>query len=223
MEITACVTQQKNIRPLYKTDLGEVYFSPIFKEIPDNFEVFFTERELTKIKRLYRNRHRVSALITGRLMLKELIRARHKKDNLDWLDIEIINKEDQIKGVPEIFIKDKKEDINVSISYTGDYVSVGLSRRAAVGVDIETIHEYSASFLRMFYSKEEMEEVISLDKAGQTESWCMQEAVLKAMGTGFEIGLKKLKITENKNENKAHIICARERDICQVICYIERK
>lgn len=47
-------------------------------------------------------------------------------------------------------------------------------RKAAVGVDIEMIHEYSASILRLFYSKEKME-------------------------------------------------CIRERNICQVICYIEKK
>ena len=223
MEIVACVTKKKNIQPLYKTDLGEVYFSQAIKEMPDNLDVLFSERELAKIKRLHRNKHRVSVLIKGRLMIKEIIRAKYKKHNLDWLDIEIVNKEDQIKGVPEIFIKNKREDINVSISYTGNYVSVALSKKAAVGVDIEMIHEYSASFLRMFYSKEKMEEVISLDKVGQTESWCIQEAVLKAMGTGFGIGLKKLEIKENNNSNEADIICIRERNICQVICYIKKK
>lgn len=224
MEIIACVTKQKSIQPLYKTDMGEVYFSHIFKELPNNIEVFFTQRELTKIKRLYRNKHRVFAIIKGRLMIKEVIKAKHEKNNLDWIDIEIINKEEQIKGVPEIFIKGKKQNINVSISYTGDYVSVALSRRAAVGVDIETIHEYPDSFLKMFFSKKKMEELIKLDKIAQTESWCMQEAVLKAMGTGFGIGLKKLQIIENKNENhsKVHIVCAIDRDICQVICYMEK-
>lgn len=222
MEITACVIQQKNIQPLYKTDFGEVYFSKVINEIPYNLEEFFTENEIIKIRRLYRNRHRVSVLIKGRLILKEIIRSMDKNNDLNWLDIEIINNEDRIKGVPEIFIKNKMVDINVSISYTGDYVCVALSRIANVGVDIETIHEYSDLFLKMFYSKEEMEEVKKLDKVGQTERWCMQEAVLKAMGIGFKNGLNKLKIIENKNDNFAHIICAREKDICQVICYIEK-
>lgn len=46
-----------------------------------------------------------------------------------------------------------------------------------------------------------------------------------AKGNGYRIWhwIKKIEITENNNSNEAHIICIRERNICQVICYIKKK
>ena len=69
---------------------------------------------------------------------------------------------------------------------------VGISDKAFIGVDIERVKNFPDCYVNMFYTKENAETINCMDGIGQTEMWCIQEAYLKAMGMGFEVGLKGL-------------------------------
>lgn len=222
METSIYVKHQTSIPRQYKNDMGEVYFSHIDNDASDDYEHFFSEREWTKIKRMYRNPVRMASIISGRMLIKKLIAERSGNAFL-FKDIEVLNGTDGIKGPPRLYIKGELTETSVSISYADDYVCVGISDKAFVGVDIERVRFFPNCFVNMFYVKENAETINCMDGIGQTEMWCIQEAYLKAMGIGFEVGLKGLHIRLSDLEQcDAKAISSSEKGICQVICFVNK-
>ncbi|WP_175531824.1 4'-phosphopantetheinyl transferase family protein [Butyrivibrio sp. M55] len=202
--------------------MGEVYFSHIDKDASDDYVHFFSVREWAKIKRMYRNPVRMASIISGRMLIKKLI-AERNGNAFTYKDIEVLNGTDGIKGQPQLYIKGELTDISISISYADGYVCVGISDKAFVGVDIEKVRLFSDCFVNMFYVKENAETINCMNGIGQTEMWCIQEAYLKAMGIGFEVGLKGLHIRLSDLEQcDAKVISSSENGICQVICFVNR-
>jgi phosphopantetheinyl transferase len=202
--------------------MGEVYFSHINNDAPEDYEHFFSEREWVKIKRMYRNPKRMASIISGRMLIKKLI-AERSGNAYTFKDIEVLNGTDCIKGLPKLYVKGKLTGISISISYADDYVCVGISDKAFIGVDIERVKNFPDCYVNMFYTKENAETINCMDGIGQTEMWCIQEAYLKAMGMGFEVGLKGLHMRlADLEQCDAKVISSSENGICQVICFVDK-
>lgn len=81
-----------------------------------------------------------------------------------------------------------KKNIAFNISHSGDYVLVGFTREAEIGVDIQEIIECS-EYLEIARSYFAPEEVENLEKSDSKELffqyWSAKEAYLKAIGTGL--------------------------------------
>jgi 4'-phosphopantetheinyl transferase len=83
-------------------------------------------------------------------------------------------------------------------SHSGDYALVALSRRGAVGVDIERLGKKlrAIEIARRFFDGEEAATLAALDADVRDQAfiglWCAKEAVLKAAGEGLSFGLARL-------------------------------
>lgn len=83
-------------------------------------------------------------------------------------------------------------------SHSGDYALVALSRRGAVGVDIERLGKKlrAIEIARRFFDGEEAATLAALDADVRDHAfiglWCAKEAVLKAAGEGLSFGLARL-------------------------------
>lgn len=83
-------------------------------------------------------------------------------------------------------------------SHSGDFALVGVSRRGAVGVDIERIGKNlrAVEIARRFFDPGEAEAIATLGPEIRDHAfiglWCAKEAVLKAAGEGLSFGLARL-------------------------------
>lgn len=83
-------------------------------------------------------------------------------------------------------------------SHSGDYALVALSRRGAVGVDIERFGKKlrALEIARRFFDAGEAAALAALDADVRDHAfiglWCAKEAVLKAAGEGLSFGLGRL-------------------------------
>lgn len=83
-------------------------------------------------------------------------------------------------------------------SHSGDYALVALSRRGAVGVDIERLGKNlrAIEIARRFFDAGEANVLAALDPDARDHAfiglWCAKEAVLKAAGEGLSFGLGRL-------------------------------
>ncbi|MBU6477481.1 MAG: 4'-phosphopantetheinyl transferase superfamily protein [Xanthomonadaceae bacterium] len=83
-------------------------------------------------------------------------------------------------------------------SHSGGYALVALSRRGAVGVDIERLGKNlrAIEIARRFFDAGEADALAALDPGVRDRAfiglWCAKEAVLKAIGEGLSFGLARL-------------------------------
>ncbi len=207
-EITALVNIRKNIPKQYNSEFGEVFFSYILDVLPRKYEELFSERELIKIRRLYRNQIRVRALVSGRILIKNYYATQFKKV-VDLRRIEILNSEDGLKGYPQVFINGTKINDTISISYSENYVSVAIchNQRRSIGTDLEIIKPFSNNIFNMFFTPKEidsLEQNIIADEDSkyelQTVYWCIKESLLKAIRIGFSDGAGKIQVVYFNNQ-----------------------
>ena len=91
--------------------------------------------------------------------------------------------------------------LHFNLSHSGQMVAIALTRKRAIGVDIELIHhldDWSLLAGRIF-SPRELRELHSLPKMQQREAffngWTRKEACLKAMGEGLTDALQTIEVT----------------------------
>lgn len=83
-------------------------------------------------------------------------------------------------------------------SHSGGYALVALSRRGAVGVDIERLGKNlrAIEIAQRFFDAGEADALATLDPGARDHAfiglWCAKEAVLKAIGEGLSFGLARL-------------------------------
>lgn len=83
-------------------------------------------------------------------------------------------------------------------SHSGDYALIALSRRGAVGIDIERLGKNlrAIEIARRFFDTGEADVLAALDPDVRDPAfiglWCAKEAVLKAVGEGLSFGLARL-------------------------------
>ena len=210
-----------------------------------DIEKKLSNKEKIKISRLYRNKERQQKVTLSRLMLKNMIQKYNDiEKNIDLKSIEILNQYNEIKGNPFFLINGKRANTDdISISYTTDYVCVGYGKKCKIGVDIEKIFSIKDyKYLLTIFSENEIKEILRDGNRQQdidyriTLKWCIKEAILKAIGIGFEKGFKCLEFYYSPKYNrniiecidgiidmnkKIFLYCFRNEKLCQVICFIE--
>ena len=83
-------------------------------------------------------------------------------------------------------------------SHSGDHALIAVSRRDALGVDIERLGKNlrALEIARRFFDARETAALAALDPAARDEAfiglWCAKEAVLKTVGEGLSFGLARL-------------------------------
>jgi 4'-phosphopantetheinyl transferase len=97
-------------------------------------------------------------------------------------------------GKPELAGLDAGK-LHFNLSHTDDMLVLAVSRKHAVGVDVETVTRKVEllALAQRYFATHEYEELLDLDAAGQRERffalWTLKEAWLKARGLGLQIPL----------------------------------
>jgi phosphopantetheine--protein transferase-like protein len=132
--------------------------------------------------------------ILGKIALKKAYKN-FTKSKESQKRIEILKSED---GVP--FIRNNSK-LSCSISHSSGY-AVAIIDNKTVGVDIEKIRSHKKELFDHILLPEELKYVLEKNpNLTITKTWVIKEAVLKAIGTGFRLNPKKVKILKRvKND-----------------------
>jgi len=93
-------------------------------------------------------------------------------------------------GAPEVFVRDKRAEISISLSHRAGRAICTLADRAcALGCDIELIEPHSEAFLADYFTADEQallaQAAASEKSLVSTLLWSAKESALKALGTGL--------------------------------------
>jgi 4'-phosphopantetheinyl transferase len=90
--------------------------------------------------------------------------------------------------------------IDFNISHSAEYVICAISKTNRVGVDIEEIKEIPLLDFENFFSKEEINHIFKANDSLKSfyTLWTQKEAYLKAIGTGLNVPLSDILISDNK-------------------------
>lgn len=165
--------------------------------------------EIRKQKALNLSLEKDQKLSLGAYLL--LIKAL-KLHHFDALKYEFYYNE---KGKPEL----KGLPINFSISHSGNYVAIALSKDP-IGVDIQEIREIDDKLIGYVLNDAEISLINKDNKLNSFfEIWTAKEAYLKYIGIGLEKTLKSIDITNKKSLLK-HIDAINGYKIC--VCKSEK-
>ena len=121
-----------------------------------------------------------------------------------YLDVpeSAIAMEEDARGKPHlatsVSIRSDGSPLEFNWSHSGDYALIAVSRRGAVGVDIERLGKNlrAIEIARRFFDAGEADALAALDPYLRDRAfiglWCAKEAVLKAVGEGLSFGLDRL-------------------------------
>lgn len=98
------------------------------------------------------------------------------------------------------FLVEPKLDFN--ISHAGRYVICVISRKAAVGVDVEEIRPVNTVEYREHFSEGEFSNIQFSEDSGLTffNYWVKKEAVAKAAGTGLSMPIQQINFDQQEGE-----------------------
>lgn len=147
------------------------------KEIP---EVMLHPEERNELE-LMRHEFRKREFIVSRWLARQLAENIHDNPN----EI-VIQKESTGRPVG----KDKQRSYYLSISHTGDYVGVAMSRDRKVGLDIERTQRKISPNLRHRILHEDEQE--TLKSSSTVRIWTLKESVLKLIGLGLRQSMNKV-------------------------------
>lgn len=113
--------------------------------------------------------------------------------------------DEDVRGKPHLATSTNRRGdgspLEFNWSHSGDYALIALSRRGAVGVDIERLGKNlrAIEIARRFFDAGEAGTLATLDPGLRDHAfiglWCAKEAVLKAVGEGLSFGLTRLAFT----------------------------
>ena len=130
-------------------------------------------------------------------------------NEIELKDIEIRRKE---SGEPQVYIKNKKINLSVTISHSNDFAVSVVSPKEiykGLGVDIEKIEDRDFSFQEIAFNQNEIDDLKcsnasdcennSYSSEDITRYWTIKESVLKSLGIGLNVDLKDIEITKTIN------------------------
>ena len=163
-------------------------------ELPDRF---LTKREIIKADS-FRFPKRRAEWLAGRLTLKRLIRSVSGFQISDLRRIEIIPDEN---GKPGFALDGKLRPEAVSISHRENLCAAAIRIDGKpLGVDLEKIEAKTSAFENDYFSPAERS-IINADPDQKdlrlASHWSAKESVLKTVGVGLRIDLRKIEITES--------------------------
>ncbi len=118
--------------------------------------------------------------------------------------------------------------IDFNISHSGKYILCGISVDQKVGLDIEEIKSIQLKDFNTQFSEKELKSIgSSADKMYAFYNlWTQKESFLKAIGTGLQVSLKEIKISDhtiiwNNKHWYLHKINFEEKYISHLCCDLE--
>ncbi len=92
------------------------------------------------------------------------------------------------------------EEIDFSISHSGEYVVCALGIRQKVGVDIEEIKRIQLDDFKQFFTQEQFESILYASDPHMEfyKLWTIKESVVKADGRGLSFPLLNIRIRGDK-------------------------
>jgi 4'-phosphopantetheinyl transferase len=159
----------------------------------------FTSDFQDKIKRYKRWQDAQSSLL-GRLLLLKGIQEIYQ---LDYTEKEI----SYTKFNKPFFVDDS---IHFNISHSGSIVVCAITKKSALGIDIEKITTNEIEDFESQFSQKEWEKIISSENPKEAffDYWAQKEAVIKSHGHGLTIPLKSFEILKNEtiiNDEKFYL------------------
>jgi phosphopantetheinyl transferase len=141
---------------------------------------------------------RTSDFLAGRVALKNALKQYLSKNKIDLLNLGEINIKNFESGQPYI---ESYENLHCSISHSYG-LGIGAVAPFRIGVDIEKIRPHKDSLATYIAEDKELDLVQDFfhshtDKI--TLVWTIKESVMKALGVGFKISPKRVKITKRIN------------------------
>ncbi|MEM3074340.1 MAG: 4'-phosphopantetheinyl transferase superfamily protein [Candidatus Pacearchaeota archaeon] len=166
-----------------------VLLSPDFKY---NLNNSFNESDVASIKELPAKK--VKESILGKIALKKAYNLYNQRAQ-DHKRIEILKNKD---GMP--FIKNNPK-LSCSISHSSGYAVATVGSKT-IGIDIEKIRAHKKELSDYLLLPEELRHVSERNlNLTITKTWVIKEAVLKAIGLGFKLSPKKIKICKKVKNN----------------------
>ncbi len=133
--------------------------------------------------------------LVGRYTAKKLLLENFIKDaKITFKDISILKDTD---GKPELYINDKRPDIMLSISHSGDFASAVASKELKfLGIDTEKIEPRAKSWAEQSFYNTEYH--TNSDDKFLTTLWAKKESVVKALGVGLSVDLYDIRFENDK-------------------------
>lgn len=155
----------------------------------DEISNFVSERRLLKAEK-YKNENDRKRSIAVEYLLNEMIKEHFGKFGTYTFPLQIIYDE---KGKPHL----SEDAVNFSLSHSGDYVACIISDRLC-GIDIEKHKERDYKIIAKRVCTQN-ESVHIRDKKAFYDVWTMKESVLKAVGIGIALDMRKVEIVNSQD------------------------
>src|SRR3989344_1532277 len=151
----------------------------------NNFYDSLNKSDINSIKQIPSKKRQESIL--GKIALKKAYNL-FNQSAISYKKIKILK--DKI-GVPSI---KNNQKLSCSISHSFGYAGAVVGDKT-IGIDIEKIRNHKKELVNYILLPEELEYVLERNfNLTITKTWVIKEAVLKAIGAGFRLNPKKLKI-----------------------------
>jgi 4'-phosphopantetheinyl transferase len=182
--------------PLLALAPGEIHlWLSFYDEIADErlpaYRELLAAEEKRKEQRFYFARDRRRYLVT-RAMVRTVLSRYASIDPKAWIF------SNGTYGRPEIAnIEAKDEYLSFNLSHTNSLIALGVTRRRALGVDVENVvaRDVSIDIADHFFSPAEVVALAQVPKHQQKyrffEYWTFKEAYIKARGMGLSLPLDK--------------------------------
>ncbi len=199
--------------PMYNIDFtGEtVVINNTPLDMYGKFKIFatkyFADSEMKKIKRLPVHSQIRLDTMWARILIKKIFKKRYNIEGEDFREIVIFNSEDEdTRGLPRIYYKDKEYPDCLSISHYDGRVGVAINPTPC-GLDIVkrfTLEEHlDASFINYAFSEIERHQLLNKGTIERLELmtliWGIKEAVSKYLGCGLIYGSATVEVFFSEN------------------------
>lgn len=173
----------------------QVYILELQKLV-NNYDAFYSllnKEEQSRANQLKIENKRLQFVLT-RGVLKDLLAEKLK---LAPLEIKLNYAE---HGKPFLSPEINPENIEFNVSHSNDYAAIAISKNVKLGIDVEQIRSDMDfdNLAKRFFSKDEYEYLMSLEKEGKQTAffsiWSAKEAFIKAQGDGVSFGLDKFSV-----------------------------
>ncbi len=147
----------------------------------------------------------------------KLLTISHPKMRCSFLALRHMIKE---MGYSEILYKENGKPFNhdgfISITHSGNWLGIQISKTNEIGIDIEKIHDRILKIKDRFLSEKELNEVCSDEIEKMTLCWSAKEAIFKKYGgetVFFKDNIEILRIDSDKKRIEVKILSERGKTI----------